>query len=81
MKKRNCAGPKSARLYLVKRERWRIQERGPGSPALLILDQNEAQRAENNFFLEFPPISGSGWPPPPFPPLSEGLNPPLENQI
>ena len=55
MKKRNCAGPKSARLYLVKRERWRIQERGPGSPALLILDQNEARRAENNFFLECPP--------------------------
>ena len=55
MKKRNCAGPKSARLYLVKRERWRIQGRGPGSPALLILDQNEAQRAENNFFFRVPP--------------------------
>ena len=55
MKKRNCAGPKSARLYLVKRERRRIQGRGPGSPALLILDQNEARRAENNFFWECPP--------------------------
>ena len=57
MKKRNCAGPKSARLYLVKRERWRIRGRGLGSPALLILDQNGALRAENKFFWDCPPLS------------------------
>ena len=43
-----------------------------GHPPLLFLDQTEAQRAEKYFFLETtppPPISGSGWPGPPF---SEG---------
>ena len=40
--------------------------RGPSPP--LFLDQNEAQRAEKNFFWgRGPPlISGSGWPPPPY---------------
>ena len=51
------------------------QREGPGggrSP--LILDQNEARRAEKNFFETAPPISGSGWL---LPPLSESLDPPL----
>ena len=45
---------------------WWIQGRGPGEPAPpLFFNQNEAQRAEKNFF---------GAPPPP---LSEGLDPPV----
>ena len=42
---------------------------GPGGPSLpLFLDQNEAQRAEKNFFWGRGPllISGSGWPSPPY---------------
>ena len=39
--------------------------RGARSP--LFFDQNEARRAEKNFFGDWAPllISGSGWPPPP----------------
>ena len=34
---------------------WRIQQRGPGSPASrLFLDQTEARRAEK-FFWDYPP--------------------------
>ena len=44
-------------------KQWRIQGRGPGDPApRLILDQNEARRAEKHFFE------------PALPPLSEGLD-------
>ena len=46
---------------------------GGGGPPL-FLDQNEARRAEKNFFETAPPISGSGWL---LPPLSESLDPPL----
>ena len=63
---------------LVHTQQWRIQGRPwvfpppPPHPAL-VLDQNEAQKAEKEVFLRpgSPFISGSGWPlphPPPLPP-------------
>ena len=52
----------------------------PGDgPAFLFLGQIEARRAEKNFFfLEIgsPLSQGVDDPPPPLPPLSEGLDPP-----
>ena len=45
---------------IIEYAEWRIQGRGPGARAPLILDQNEAQRAEI-IFLSPPP------PPPPLP--------------
>ena len=44
---------------------WRIQGRGPGVLAPLLLDQNEARRAEKHVFLR------------PTLPLSQGLDDPL----
>ena len=44
---------------------WRIQRRGPGVLAPLLLDQNEARRAEKHVFLR------------PTLPLSQGLDDPL----
>ena len=55
---------------------WRIQEKGP-APSPLILDQNEARRAEKNFLGDRPPptylkiwvtVSQPLSPPLPFPP-------------
>ena len=47
------------------------------APPPLFFDQNKAQRAEKVFWRPgVPLISGSGWPPP-LPPLSEGMDPPL----
>ena len=46
---------------------WRIQGRGPGVPAPLLLDQNEARRAEKHVFLRptLPLSQGLDDPPPP----------------
>ena len=53
------------------RGQWRIQGKGPGGPPSLLLDQNEARRAEK-FFFEPPPapylrIWMTAPPPPPAP--------------
>ena len=61
------------KLVLGKRQ-WQIQGRGPRGSPPLFLDQTEAQRAENNFFRP-PPYLGVWMT---APPLSAGLNPPLE---
>ena len=56
-----------------------VAEPGEGPPRPpLFLKQTEARRAKK-YFLEtgVPLISGSGWPPPPPLPLSEGLDPHL----
>ena len=44
----------------------------------LFLDQTEAQRAEKDFLRPLSLISGSEWPPPP---LSDGLDPPLYDNV
>ena len=56
---------------------------GPGEPGPPYFRPKWGPKGRKQFFLRVPPppISGSGWPPPPFPPLSEGLNPPLENDL
>ena len=56
---------------------WRIQGRGPGVLAPLLLDQNEARSAEKHVFLRptLPLSQGLDGPPPPL--LSEGLGPRL----
>ena len=54
-------------------------ERPGGAGPPLFLDQNEARRTEKNFFEAGPPPYLRVWmtvPPPP--PLSEGVNPPLD---
>ena len=37
------------------RGQWRIQGKGPGGPPPLLLDENEAGRAEKNFLEAAPP--------------------------
>ena len=58
---------------IIEYAEWRIQGRGPGARAPLILDQNEAQRAEI-IFLSPPPLSQGL--DDRSPSLSEGLDPP-----
>ena len=56
-------------------KQWRIQA------APLLFRPNEARRAEKKIFWDSPPchfISGSGWP---GPPLSGGLDPPLQKRM
>ena len=61
---------------------WRIQGRGPGGPGLpLFLDQTETRRAEKKFFSRPPPspylrVWMTG-----LPPLSKGLDPPLQGVL
>ena len=55
---------------------WRIQGRGPGVLAPLLLDQNEARRAEKHVFLRPTLPLSQGLDDPPHL-LSEGLDPPL----
>ena len=58
---------------------WLIQRTGPGDPPSLICRPKWGPKGRKKLFLRPPPplISGSGWPPPLPPPLSEGLDPPL----
>ena len=58
---------------IIEYAEWRIQGRGPGARAPLILDQNEAQRAEIIFFSPPPLSQGLD---DRSPSLSEGLDPP-----
>ena len=51
--------------------------RGPGGPPPLVLDQNEARRAEKKFFKAGPPFPLSQGLDDRAPRLSEGLDPPL----
>ena len=65
-------------------KQWRIQGRGPGDPApRLILDQNEARRAEKHFFEPaLPPLSEGLDDRPPLPPtLSESMDPPQKRLL
>ena len=50
-------------LLIFRTKQWRIQGRRSGSP--LFLDQTEVCRGEKKNWRPLPPISGSGWPPPP----------------
>ena len=50
---------------------------GPGGPTPLFLDQTEVRRVEKKLSPGLPLCSGSGFPPPPPIPLSEGLDPPV----
>ena len=59
---------------IIEYAEWRIQGRGPGARAPLILDQNEAQRAEIIFWSPPPPLSQGL--DDRSPSLSEGLDPP-----
>ena len=58
---------------IIEYAEWQIQGRGPGARAPLILDQNEAQRAEIIFLS--PPSLSQGLDDR-SPSLSEGLDPP-----
>ena len=59
---------------IIEYAEWRIQGRGPGARAPLILDQNEAQRLEIIFLAPPPPLSQGL--DDRSPSLSEGLDPP-----
>ena len=59
---------------------WLIHGRGPGDPLPLIFRPKWGPKGRKNYFWDRAPPYQRVWmtvPPPPVPPLSEGLNPPL----
>ena len=73
-------GQKQVNQLLLGATAVAVQGKGPGGPGSpLFLDQTEAQKAEKHFWDQDPLHQGlDDRPPPTPPPLSEGLDPPLD---